>query len=289
VVKIGNAPVSYGAFEVTVGIDPNVPSADEVLDAVQTAGYEGIDLGPVGFFGLGPDLRKALAGRGLLLAGGYVEVDPSSDEAAERGRADLAATCDQFDAVGDDIETLFLPRPTVALVGSAPEDQDDRTVWERIYRIVGDIVDYSRSRGYEACLHNEVGTQASTQDSIERILTSTEISLCLDTGHLVAAGGDPLEILERWWARVSHIHLKDAKVAPGDSYDDAMKLWENDVFCKLGAGTAKVDEILGSLRRGGYDGWLLVEQDVLPRGAEAYAKARTDQIDNRAYLRSKGW
>ena len=37
-VKIGNAPVSYGAFEVTVGISDGVPEAAEVLDAVQAAG-----------------------------------------------------------------------------------------------------------------------------------------------------------------------------------------------------------------------------------------------------------
>ena len=59
-IKIGNGPVSYGAFEVTVGIHEGVPSATEVLDAVQAAGYEGIDLGPVGYLGLGADLKRAL-------------------------------------------------------------------------------------------------------------------------------------------------------------------------------------------------------------------------------------
>ncbi len=52
-VHVANAPVSYGAFELTVGIDPDVPSADEVLDAISASGYEGVDLGPVGYFGTG--------------------------------------------------------------------------------------------------------------------------------------------------------------------------------------------------------------------------------------------
>ncbi len=38
-------------FEVTVGIHEGAPSADEVLDAVQAAGYDGIDLGPSGTWG----------------------------------------------------------------------------------------------------------------------------------------------------------------------------------------------------------------------------------------------
>ena len=96
-VKIGNAPVSYGAFEVTVGKHEGVPSAAEVLDAVQAAGYEGIDLGPVGYLGLGEDLRTALSSRGLLLTGGYVEIDVSSDtpdaDVELRSRSDACSYC----------------------------------------------------------------------------------------------------------------------------------------------------------------------------------------------------
>ena len=49
-VLVANAPVSYGAFERTIGL-PGVPTGDDVLSAVAGAGYEGIDLGPVGFLG----------------------------------------------------------------------------------------------------------------------------------------------------------------------------------------------------------------------------------------------
>ena len=62
-VHVANAPVSYGAFELTVGIDPDVPSTDDVLDAVAASGYEGVDLGPVGYFGTGGELARALGGR----------------------------------------------------------------------------------------------------------------------------------------------------------------------------------------------------------------------------------
>ena len=68
-----------------------------------------------------------------------------------------------------------------------------------------------------------------------------------------------------------------------------MELWENDVFCRLGAGDGRVEEVLASLRSGGFDGWIVVEQDVLPRGRAAYARAAADQADNRQYLRERGW
>jgi len=290
---IGNAPVSYGAFEVTVGHDDDVPDAVQVLDAVEGAGYEGIDLGPLGYLGLGSELREALKSRGLLLTGGYVEIDVSSDEASRRGLAELSEICDQFDAVSEGVDKVLLPRPTIALIApsSTPAAAEPETArLGRIARVIGRFVEQCAERGYEACLHNEVGTVVATQASIVWALESTPVALCLDTGHLVAACGDPLEILETWRERVSHVHLKDARApVAGQPYGEAMALWEGDVFCRLGAGDGRVDEILSSLRRSGYEGWIVVEQDVLPRGREAYARARADQSENRQYLRDRGW
>ncbi|MGO8876885.1 MAG: sugar phosphate isomerase/epimerase family protein [Acidimicrobiales bacterium] len=291
---IGNAPVSYGAFEVTVGHDDDVPDAVSVLDAVQAAGYEGIDLGPLGYLGLGDALDGALRQRGLLLTGGYVEIDVTSDEAARRGLGELSEVCDQFDAVSEGVETVLLPRPTVALIApgstAAFEAEPEDSRLGRLERIIGEFVDQCARRGYEACLHNEVGTVMATQESIVWALETTPVALCLDTGHLVAASGDPVEILTSWRERVSHVHLKDARSpAPGQPYTEAMALWEGDAFCRLGAGDGRVDEVLSSLRSGGYEGWIVVEQDVLPRGREAYARARSDQVENRAFLRERGW
>ena len=266
-IKIGNAPVSYGAFEVTVGKHEGVPTATEVLDAVQAAGYEGIDLGPLGYLGLGADLTHALDSRGLLLTGGYVEIDVAAPDLTELGQV-----CDQFDAVAG-TGKLFAPRPTVALIG--PDGP--------IEPVVGEVVSYCAGRGYEAVLHNEVGTRLAGQDSLLRVLESTDAKLCLDTGHLVAAGGDPLAILASWRDRVTHVHLKDSSSA--GPFTDPMRLWENDVFCRLGEGVGRVAEVLGALLAGGYQGWIVVEHDTLPTTP---AKAIDDQRRNRQYLRERG-
>src|SRR5712671_7127722 len=77
-IVVANAPVSYGAFELTVGILPDVPDGAAVLDQVADAGYAGIDLGPLGYFGYGEELASNLARRGLRLAGGFFEL-PFSD------------------------------------------------------------------------------------------------------------------------------------------------------------------------------------------------------------------
>lgn len=287
-IKVGNAPVSFGAFEVTVGQRDGVPSAAQVLDAVQAAGYQGIDLGPLGYLGLGAELKAALGSRGLQLTGGYVEIDVRSAETAAPGFSELERVCDQFDAVAGEVAREFLPRPTVALIGAATADAD--SCWQRILHTVGELTERCAKRGYEACLHNEVGTLIAGQDSVLRLLESTPVALCLDTGHLIAAGGDPVVILERWPDRVSHVHLKDVRLpASRQRIETAMQAWESDAFCALGTGEGRIDEVLTTLRANGYSGWMVVEQDVLPREAAAYRQARDDQFVNREYLRTRGW
>ena len=109
-----------------------------------------------------------------------------------------------------------------------------------------------------------------------------------ESAHLVC---DDLEAaVDTWRERVSHVHLKDARPAPaGKPYTEAMELWENDVFCPLGEGNGRIEDVLASLRSGDYAGWILVEQDVLPRSVAAYELARVHQINNRQYLRDRGW
>ena len=37
--RVGNAPLSYGAFEMTVGVFPNVPGPEKYLDEVSKAEF----------------------------------------------------------------------------------------------------------------------------------------------------------------------------------------------------------------------------------------------------------
>ena len=74
--QVANAPLSYGAFEITVGTDFLVPDPQDVLEAIGDAGYAGTDLGPPGYLGEGDALRQRLAANRLDLVGGFVPVRP---------------------------------------------------------------------------------------------------------------------------------------------------------------------------------------------------------------------
>ncbi len=110
---VANAPVSYGAFELTVGVLPNVPGPEEVLAAVADAGYEGIELGPPGYLGDDEVLRARLERFGSKLAGGFIQVRFSHPEHWDEDLAVMAETLDLL-AAGDGRDA----RPVLADFGS---------------------------------------------------------------------------------------------------------------------------------------------------------------------------
>jgi inosose dehydratase len=302
-IVVANAPVSYGAFELTVGIDPNVPDGLQVLDEVAAAGYAGIDLGPVGYLGGDTELGERLAARQLGLAGAYLELPYADHDALGRALPALDSILDIFDAAAPH-RVGPAPRPTLADSGSeirrarpgqAVDDHGiglDSDAWRRFGGGLSDVVARCRARGYEPTFHHETGTYVEAPWEIERVLELTDIGLCLDTGHLLLGGGDPVSAIGAWGSRINQVHLKDARrsvmteiAADGGQ---ATEIWSREAFPALGQGDLDVDGVLAGLAGIGYSGWLVVEQDTLPRTRERFERAAADQRANREYLARRG-
>jgi inosose dehydratase len=109
---------------------------------------------------------------------------------------------------------------------------------------------------------------------------------------MMLGGGDPVAMLRDWAGRINHVHLKDASLAVMDQIvaDEApvTEIWVREAFCALGGGDLDVDAILAGLRGMSFAGWLVVEQDILPRSAARFAQAAREQRDNRAFLAARG-
>jgi inosose dehydratase len=295
---------------VTVGIDPHVPQALAVLDAVQRAGYAGIDLGPPGYLGTGDDLRRRLNARSLSLAGGYIAMPFSEPDRMGPSMDELARLLDVFDQAsslpleGKVGEGVFPPRPTLADAGSdarrktpgrAHDDPSlmlDPAAWSRFGESMKRAAGLCRERGYEPTFHHHGASYVETPQEIEEMLQRTDVGLCLDTGHLVIGGGDPIKAAQDWAARINHLHLKDVRHAIIDrvvsKHGVMIDFWREGAFCPLGEGDLDIDRVLGMLRDRGFSGWLVVEQDMLPRPDDPPERAARDQQRNREYLRARG-
>ena len=301
--RVANAPVSFGVFDIDPGPDVRLPGPDALLDAVAAAGYEGIDLGPLGFLGEGDELRARLAQRGLGLCGGWVAMRFADRQGFAEDLAELDRALDLF-AAGADVDPAWRPKPTLADAGSPereanpgrgkdlPEIGLDDAGWRRLADGVRRAVERCQARGFEPTFHHHACTHVEAPHEIEQLLELTDVGLCLDTGHLLLGGGDPVRALREWGARVNHLHLKDVRLAvlTGVIADNAgmEAVWRRGTFCELGAGDLDIDAFLSALREHGYGGWLVVEQDRLPGPGEPLDIAATAQARNRAFLRERG-
>lgn len=297
-IRTANAPVSYGVFALSRPDRVPLPSGPDLLRLVSEAGYDGVDLGPHGYFGMGQELADNLAAHDLALCGGWLDLPFSgSDEEYEAAEAAILPVLDDF-ALCAELQGTIDPKPTIADSGS-PERKarpgggvglelpPDR--WATFARRVQRVVDLVAERGLTATFHHHACTYVETPREIDRLLADTSVGLTLDTGHLLLGGGDPMAALADWGPRINHLHVKDVHTAllhATSDWDNPVRdLWEKRVFVPLGDGDLDVKGFLDAVLARGFEGWLVVEQDVVLLNEPDVRRAIDDQVANREVLR----
>ena len=259
--KLAGAPISWGVCEVP-GWGYQLPP-DRVLAEMRDVGLSATELGPEGFLPSDPDQLTALLKiYGLRCVGQFAPVvlhDENHDPLP-----DIAAPLDALLATEADV--LVLAAATGVDGYDARPTLDDRQ-WATLLANLDRLADAAAKRGVLAVLHPHVGTMVETRSEVERVLDGSAIRLCLDTGHLVIGGTDPLQLAREVPDRIAHAHLKDvdaglaADVQAGRlTYTEAVG---RGMYTPLGAGDVDIAGIVSSLRSNGYDGWFVMEQDTI--------------------------
>lgn len=262
--RVAGAPISWGVCEVPGWgwqYDPVT-----VLTEMREVGLRATEFGPDGFLPSDPAERaRTLARHGLQAVGQFVPVvlhDPGHDPVP-----DVQHSMTALVAAG--ASTLVLA------AGTGAEGYDERPVldergWSVLLANLDRIDAAAAERGLTATLHPHVGTLVEDGDEVERVLAGSGIGLCLDTGHLIIGGGDPVAVAVHHPARVAHVHLKDVdlaragRVRSGEvSYTDAVR---DGMYRPLGHGDVDIAAIVGALEGSGYAGWYVLEQDTILRG-----------------------
>lgn len=262
--RIAGAPISWGVCEVP-GWGHQL-DADTVLGQMREVGLGATEFGPVGFLEQEPEaLAKQLDGYGLAAVGGFLPVllhDPRHDPLPEVERYVEACL-----ATGAGVVVL------AAFTGV--EGYDDRPVlddtgWSTLLTNLDRITDLADRRGVVAALHPHMGTMVETGEETERVLAGSRVGLCVDTGHLLVGGADPVALTAAHPERVVHVHLKDADaeltrrvVEKEMAFGDAVRA---GLFVPLGEGSVDVARLVRILEGAGYQGWYVLEQDVMLAG-----------------------
>jgi inosose dehydratase len=280
-VKIAGAPISWGVSEVP-GWGYQLP-VDRVLREMREVGLTATEFGPAGF--LPPDPQPLLAAYDLTALGGFVPVVLHVDG------PHLERAFDGF-SPGD---VLVLAAAT-GIEGYDERPALDAGGWRRLLANLDRLDRAARARGITAVLHPHVGTMIETGPEVERVLSGSRIDLCLDTGHLLIGGTDPVRLAEQAGDRIAHVHAKDvdngiaARVRSGDrSYTEAVR---DGMYRPLGAGDVDFAAVATALGKHRYDGWWVLEQDTIltaePAGEGPVADVRRSADHLRTLLGRKG-
>jgi inosose dehydratase len=281
-----------------------------MLDELKETGYEGTELGDWGYMPTKPgQLHNELDNRDLVMLGAFVPVALKDADAHQAGLeeslkvarllADIAEKGGYkqlpFLALADDNGTDAVRTKNAGRTSPRMSLTDEQ--WKMFARGAEDIARAVKSRtGLRTVFHHHCGGFVERPDEVARLLEMTDadlLGLVLDTGHYTYGSGknDPkvvLEALQLFTGRIWYMHFKDChpKIADtarnkGWDYFEAVR---RGVFCELGRGCVDFQAVLRWLKLQNYDGWIVVEQDVLPGMGSPKQSAQR----NRQYLRSLG-
>ena len=286
--RIAGAPVSWGVIEIP-DWGYQMP-ADRVLKEASSLGIGAVEAGPEGLLPADPNAVSDLLARyGLGLVGGFVPAvlhDPARRE-AELALVERRAKF--FAAAGADVVVLAAMSGSESF-GEFVELDDDS--WRELFQSLESVGEICDRHGIAVSLHQHYGTVVEHDDQLKRFLDGSEMGLCLDTGHLVIGGSDPVGIAELAGPRVNHVHLKDVNLEVAGrlasrelSFKEAA---QKDAFRPLGEGDVDVGGVVDRLESSGYRGWYVLEQDsVVGREPGAGAGPVVEVRKSLDYLRQR--
>ena len=262
--RVAGAPISWGVCEVPGWghqLDPAV-----VLAQMSEVGLAATEFGPDGFLPDPPEAKAAVLRDARLRAVGQFVPVVMHD-----------AGHDPLPAVEEAMTALVAAGASTVVLAAATgaEGYDARPVlydaqWATLLATLDRIADAAAAQGLLATLHPHVGTMVESGDETDRVLSGSRIALCLDTGHLLIGGGDPVAVAVAHARRIGHVHLKDVRVdlarqvQRGDlTYTDAVAA---GMYVPLGTGDVDIAAIVGALEAAGYGGWYVLEQDTVLSG-----------------------
>ncbi len=191
----------------TVGTDFAVPDPERVLEAIGAAGYEGTDLGPPGYLGEGDVLAERLAANRLQIVGGFVPMRFSERERGRDRASSTRSTCSTRPARPARAPCCATPAapsgsPTPAAAARTPRLRlDDAPLADagRRRRARGRARARARLRAGLPPPHVDLRRGRAGDRALPR--GHRRRRCCSTRGHLLVAGGDPVQALADWGDR----------------------------------------------------------------------------------------
>jgi inosose dehydratase len=297
-IRAASAPINWGIME-HVELPADYPFG-RVLDEIAKAGYSGTELGPYGFLPTQPGvLRSELEKRSLTLCSAFIDVELGNPSAHKDGLAEVSRSAKLISEA--DAKLLVLSDKITPARNATAGRRDDanqiswsEAEWKAAAKAIREIIALCKAVGLRVAFHHHAGGHVETPEEVNRLFSlfpANELGLCLDTGHYIYGGGDAVAFLEKQVSRVWCVHLKDVYDRKANEARRAKMNFHaavrHGIFAPLGKGSVDFPRVISLLQNGHYDGWVVVEADVLQGGVGADAPL-ANAIAGREYLRRLG-
>jgi inosose dehydratase len=271
--RIAGAPISWGVCEVP-GWGYQM-EAERVLDEAARLGLTALEAGPDGFLpGEPEEMADLLSEHGLELVGGFVPAVLHRPQARDSELASVERQAGLFAAAGAGVLVIAATTGEEGYEESAGLEDEE---WDELFATLAMVEEIGANHGLSVVLHPHYGTEIENPEHVQRFLDGCDTGLCLDTGHSMVGGGDPVALTEAAAARIRHVHLKDVdrdlaeRVVSGTlPYEQAVR---DGLYMPLGDGDVDVRRVLDVLCGEGYDGWYVLEQDIMLAADPGYGPA----------------
>ncbi len=271
-VKLGIAPIAWSNDDMPeLGGDT---SLEQCLSEASKAGFVGIESGGK-FPKTSEELLPKLDKYNLKLCSGWysgnlrknsVEQEKNLIQDQLKLFKDCEAPCIVFAEVFGSIQG----DPTVKL-SRRPKMTDQE--WRDYCTKISELAKYLEDEGMPLAYHHHMGTVIETEEETIRLLENTDdsVKLTLDTGHMLFAQGNSINLINKFKERVIHIHCKDIrkevlKKALSEDYSFRDAFLEG-AFTVPGDGCIDYKPLFDILKKNNYQGWLVVEAEQDPKKA----------------------
>lgn len=273
-IRFASAPVSWGVQD-----DPGPAwkqPYEQILQEIVSAGYTGTELGPYGFFPPDPAvLNKTLQRFGLTMLSSFVPVPITEPSRGENVIEHVRKVGKLLSALGAQLLVLAdcqTPQRR-EIAGRVPVDGSKSLTpaqWKHVGEVIRQVEQCAAEFGLRVVFHPHVATFVETPREVECLfdaLTGASVGLCLDTGHCVYGGGDPVDEARKYRTVLQYVHIKDidARVL-GEARRQKLNFEQAigaGVFSRIGDGCIDFDAFFRCLAESRYSGWAIVEQDVI--------------------------
>ena len=271
-VKLGVSPISWTNDDMPeLGKDTTV---EHCLKEGKQAGFSGFELGgkwPKDSAILTPlfdkydmDVVSSWFCGGLLedtLEGEIERITPHMNLLKDMG-TEVIVYCEMDSCVHGDISSPLSKRPVL-----------DNEQWEEWTDKLSQLAKYTLSHGMKLAYHHHMGTVVQVEEEVDKLMAMTthDLGLVFDTGHLIYAGADPLEVYKKHSSRVMHIHCKDVR---GEILNRSLETDSsflnsvlNGVYTVPGDGDFNFPELFKMVSDNNFNGWVVVEAEQDPAKA----------------------